>query len=395
MSMKTLAARLQYLGGNQLGRINANKLDSFRWALKNSYQTRMIKTERGAWPALINNNTSGLKSDYDKKYVSVEFDSGLEAGDVFTVIDDHTHWMIYLPIITETAYLRSEIIRCRYTLEVDGEEYWIYFQGPTETDLRWFQKNQINVNELNLSGTIYIKNNEHTKKYFKRFTRVKLDGHVWEVQVTDSISVPGIIELEVQEYYDNTIEELPEIKKQPDIAIDPAPAIIGETLVKPDTVVGYMIDPIYYDPEVEWKITDNPRVEIKEILQDGRMCRVLIHAGTVKPFTLQYGKKQALTVNVDWAKPIIQGPQTVYPYDVHKYWLKRGKGSFSIEGHEDIVKIIGSGEDWCEVEVTTGRKGDFTISCLLEDGTETELYVTIGSLQEVNDEKGCFKYFKN
>ena len=149
--MKTLAARLQYLGGNQLGRINANKLDSFRWALKNSYQTRMIKTERGAWPALINNNTSGLKSDYDKKYVSVEFDSGLEAGDVFTVIDDHTHWMIYLPIITETAYLRSEIIRCRYTLEVDGEEYWIYFQGPTETDLRWFQKNQINVNELNLS----------------------------------------------------------------------------------------------------------------------------------------------------------------------------------------------------------------------------------------------------
>ena len=110
------------------------------------------------------------------------------------------------------------------------------------------------------------------------------------------------------------------------------------------------------------------------------MCRVLIHAGTAKPFTLQYGKKQALTVNVDWAKPVIQGPQIVYPYDVHKYWLKHGKGSFSIEGHEDIVKIIDSGEDWCEVEVTTGRKGDFTISCLLEDGTETDLYVKIGSL---------------
>ena len=147
------------------------------------------------------------KSDYDKEYISVEYAAGLEAGDTFECLDDGSHWMIYLPIITETAYLRSEIIRCRYTLNVDGEKYWVYFQGPTETDLRWFIKNQINVNELNLSGTIYIKNDEKTKKFFKRFTHLKLDGHVWEVQVTDAISVPGILELEIQEYYDNSIAE--------------------------------------------------------------------------------------------------------------------------------------------------------------------------------------------
>ena len=66
---------------------------------------------------------AGLKPDYDKKYLSVEFDSGLEAGDVFEVLDDGTHWMVYLPKLTETAYLRSEIIRCRYTLEIDGTSY--------------------------------------------------------------------------------------------------------------------------------------------------------------------------------------------------------------------------------------------------------------------------------
>lgn len=380
MSIQTLAARIQYLGGGQLSRINKQKLNSLNWALKNDYNSRTIKTELGAaWQCLITNNSSGLKSDYDKKYISIDFASGLEPGDTFEVLDDNTHWMIYLPTLTETAYLRAEIIRCRYTYEVNGKEYWIYFQGPTETDLRWFQKNQINVNELNLSGTIYIKNDENTKNHFKRFTKMKLDGHEWEVQVTDSISVPGIIQLEVQEYYDNTIEELPKIQKNPDVSIDPAPSIIGQTLVKPDSIVGYMIDPLYYKPEYEWAVKDNPRVEIESIKENGRICEVKIHAGTVKPFTLQYGD-QALVVNVDWEKPIIQGPQVVYPYDTHKYWLKHGTGSFSIEAMSDVAKIVDCGDDWCEVEITTGRKGEFTLFCFLENGEETSLEVEIKSL---------------
>lgn len=377
MSIQTLAARLTALGGNQMGRINKQKLNSLKWALKNDYNSRMIKTDKhSAWPCLI--NTNNLKSDYDKEYISVEFESGLEAGDVFEVLDDGTHWMIYLPIITETAYLRSEIIRCRYTLEVNGKEYWIYFQGPTETDLRWFQKNQINVNELNLSGTIYIKNDNNTKNYFKRFTRVKLDGHEWEVQVTDSITVPGIIELEVQEYYDNSIEELPKIQQNPDVSIDPKPIILGETLVKPDSIVGYMINPEYYNPDAEWMVRDNPRVRIDKVKEDGRICEVRIYGGTVKPFTLEYGKEASLKVNVDWEKPIIQGPQLVYPYDTHKYWLKNRTGNFLLEGEGAV--IAEQGDDYCVVEITTGRKGSFILSCILDDNSETYLPVEIGSL---------------
>ena len=378
MSTKTLAARITALGGNQIGRINKQKLKSLQWAIKNDYNSRMIKTPlHSAWPCLIVNNTTGLKPDYDRKYLSIEFESGLEPGDTFEVLDDGTHWMVYLPILTETAYLRSEIIRCRYTYEVNGKEYWIYFQGPTETDLRWFQKNQINVNELNLSGTIYIKNDENTKNYFKRFTRMKLDGHTWEVQVTDSISVPGIIELEVQEYYDNSIEELPKIYENPEIELDPKPIIIGQTLVKPDSTNGYMIDPLYYDPKYSWAIKDNPRVKIDSVKEDGRICEVYVHAGTVKPFTLQYGN-QELAVNVDWEKPIIQGPQVVYPYDTHKYWLKHFSGQFSID--TNLAKIIDIGNDYCVIEVVTGKKGRFTLSCLLDNNEETSLEIEIKSL---------------
>lgn len=375
MSIKTLAARTQYLGGNQLDRINKQKLRSFQAALKNDYQTRYIKTNNhAAWPCLINKNS--LKSDYDKEYISVEYAAGLEAGDTFECLDDGSHWMIYLPIITETAYLRSEIIRCRYTLDVDGEQYWVYFQGPTETDLRWFIKNQINVNELNLSGTIYIKNNTKTKKFFKRFTHLKLDGHVWEVQVTDSISVPGILELEIQEYYDNSIAELPEIKLDQETPLN---VIKGQTVVKQDSVIGYMIDNAAYDPNIEWEVKDNPRVQIEEILDNGRICKVKVHAGAVKTFRIYYGE-QFLEVTIDWQKPLIDGPQEVYPYEIHKYSIKKlpegEKVKFSIDN--DKAKIIETWNDKCTVEIVSGKKGQFTLAAHYGD-TDTFIPVTIKS----------------
>ena len=376
MSIKTLAARTQYLGGNQLDRINKQKLRSFQAALKNNYQTRYIKTNsHAAWPCLINKNS--LKSDYDKEYISVEYAAGLEAGDTFECLDDGSHWMIYLPIITETAYLRSEIIRCRYTLNVDGEEYWVYFQGPTETDLRWFIKNQINVNELNLSGTIYIKNDEKTKKFFKRFTHLKLDGHVWEVQVTDAISVPGILELEIQEYYDNSIAELPEIKLDQETPLN---VIKGQTVVKQDSIIGYMIDNAAYDPNIEWEVRDNPRVKIEEILDNGRICKVKIFAGAVKTFRIYYGE-QFLEVTIDWQKPIIQGPQEVYPYDTHTYFIKKlhegEKVEFSIDNNN--AQIINTEKDSCQVEIISSKKGKFTLFAKYAD-IETSLPVTIKSL---------------
>lgn len=378
MSIQTLGARLQWLGGDNMGRINQSKYMSFQAALKNDYNKRMIKFNTQSWPCLINSMSGGLKADYDKKYISVDFKSGLKAGETFELLDNGTHWMVYLPVITETAYLRSEIIRCDYTLNVNGQEYWIFFRGPVETDLRWFIKNSININELNLSGRIYIKNDENTRDFFHRFTHIKLAGHTWEVQVTDSITVPGILELEIQEYYDNSIAELPSILKDETTPIN---VISGATMTKQDTIVGYAISNEAYDPKIHWEVKNNPRVKILEEYENGRMCKVKIYAGAVKTFDICYGDFFQ-TVIVEWQKPLIQGPQEVYPYDIHTYWIKKlsegEKATFSIDD-ESMAKIIDSNNDSCKVEIISGKKGKFVIHAAYGD-IETDLPVQIKSL---------------
>lgn len=380
MSMQTLGARLQILGENNHERMDKAKLYSFKQAMKNSYNKRMIKPDDGnsAWPCLVKSMSGGNKADYNKQYLSVEFDSGLKPGDTFKMIDSGEHWMIYLPIVTETAYLRTEIIRCRYSLNINGTDYWIAMRGPVETDLRWFIKNNININELNLSGRIYIKNDENTRDFFHRFTHIKLAGHTWEVQVTDSITVPGILELEIQEYYDNSIAELPSILKDETTPIN---VISGATTAKQDTIVGYAISNEAYDPKIHWEVKNNPRVKILDEYENGRMCKVKVYAGAIKTFDICYGDFFQ-TVIIEWQKPLIQGPQEVYPYDIHTYWIKKlpegERVSFSIDD-ESMAKIVDFNNDSCKVEIVSGKKGKFVIHAAYGD-VETDLPVKIKSL---------------
>lgn len=365
MSFQTMSSRVQYLGGNSLSRINKQKVYSLRQALKNDGNSRTIKTERGAWQCLITNNVGGLKADYDKKYISVEFDAGLKAGDTFKCLDDDTYWMVYLPTLTETAYLRSEIIRCRYTLTINDKEYHVYFQGPSETDLRWFIKNGVNVNELNLSGTIYIKNDENTKNYFKRFTKVKLNGHTWEVQVTDSISVPGIIELEVQEYYDNSIADLPKVEMNQDTPLN---VIKGQTVVKQDSIIGFCIDNEAYDKNIHWSVRNNPRVKILDEYDNGRMCKVKVFDGAIKDFDICYGE-QFLTVSIDWKKSAINGPLEVYPYDIVEYTVRKAPEDSDVifTLNNDNAKIIDSTSNSCKLEIISSKKGSFELAAKNEN----------------------------
>ena len=355
MSFKTLAARLTYNGGDQLNRIKLNKLRSFRAALKNDYNSRMIKVpNKTAWPCLLVNNTSGLKSDYDKKRLSVEFDAGLESGDVFEVLDDGTHWMVYLPTLTEIAYLRTEVIRCRYTLDIDGQTYWIYLQGPTEMDATWFQKKGIHYDEPNWSGTIYIKKDKRTTGFFHRFTKIKVDGHTWEVHVVDEISVPGIIELEIREFYDDALADLPVIEQEG------CHEIIGRETVQQDNTYGYMIRNAYINPEFSWRVEGNPRVEIES--QDGNMCNVLVNDGAIKGFKVIYGNKNSgyhIDVTIERECKGIIGPETVYPYDIVDY-KSNVAGVYRVSDTR-LAKVVEQNDTKCTVEILSGRSGDFNV----------------------------------
>lgn len=375
MSLKTLSARIDYLGGDQLSRINKQKLQSFRAALKNDYNSRLIKTDKHASvPCIIKNNAYGLKADYDKKYISVEFSAGLEAGDVFQCLDDNSRWMIYLPILTETAYLRSEIIRCDHSLNINGKEYFVYFQGPVETDIRWFIKNGINTNELNKSGTVYIKKDDNTLNFFHRFTKIKINGHMWEVQVTDPISVPGILELELQEYYDNKEADLPQVKPS-----DKNQLIKGEKIVKQNTSVGYMVDDSIYNPSTSWTIAGNDRVKIEEVLNNGQICKVKVNEGAIGKFTLSYGTN-SMEITIDTSDSFINGPTEVFPYSTNRYSIVLPQGKEALFRTDNPnAKIIAVGDDYCDVEIVSGKSGKFKVMVKIDE-TIYELPVKIKSL---------------
>lgn len=375
MSLKTLSARIDYLGGDQLSRINKQKLQSFRAALKNDYNSRLIKTDKHASiPCIIKNNAYGLKADYDKKYISVEFSAGLEAGDVFQCLDDNSRWMIYLPILTETAYLRSEIIRCDHSLNINGKEYFVYFQGPVETDIRWFIKNGINANELNKSGTVYIKKDDNTLNFFHRFTKIKINGHTWEVQVTDPISVPGILELELQEYYDNKEADLPQVKPS-----DKNQLIKGEKIVKQNTSVGYMVDDSIYNPSTSWTIAGNDRVKIEEVLNNGQICKVKVNEGAIGKFTLLYGTN-SMEITIDTSDSFINGPTEVFPYSTNRYSIALPQGKEALFRTDNPnAKIVAVGDDYCDVEIVSGKSGKFKVMVKIDE-TIYELPVKIKSL---------------
>lgn len=375
MSLKTLSARIDYLGGDQLSRINKQKLQSFRAALKNDYNSRLIKTDKHASvPCIIKNNAYGLKADYDKKYISVEFSAGLEAGDVFQCLDDNSRWMIYLPILTETAYLRSEIIRCDHSLNINGKEYFVYFQGPVETDIRWFIKNGINANELNKSGTVYIKKDDNTLNFFHRFTKIKINGHMWEVQVTDPISVPGILELELQEYYDNKEADLPQVKPS-----DKNQLIKGEKIVKQNTSVGYMVDDSIYNPSTSWTIAGNDRVKIEEVLNNGQICKVKVNEGAIGKFTLSYGTN-SMEITIDTSDSFINGPTEVFPYSTNRYSIALPQEKEALFRTDNPnAKVVAVGDDYCDVEIVSGKSGKFKVMVKIDEDIY-ELPVKIKSL---------------
>lgn len=377
MSIKSLAARLQYDGGNQLQRINKQKLRSLQAALKNSYNSKMVKTPRSmATPVLI--TEFQLQKEYDKKMMSVEFDAGLEPGDVVEVLEDGSHWMVYIPYFTETAYLRTQIIRCHYSIDIDGIPYWVYFQGPLENDISWYLKQNINVNELNYKGMIYVKDDARTNEFFKRFTQFKIDGHTWEVQVVDRITVKGILEVAVREYFDDKYADLPEI-----VVEDPCNvtnAILGRTEVRQEETIGYQIRDAYYNPSYSWDVTGNPRVEVVSTTESGDACEVLVHDGAVRGFNVIYGTGKgsySLPVKINTMEPHIVGPTKVYPYDVVRY-VSDKPGQFGIED-TGVAKITDCTPTECLVEIVTGKSGKFTIR-LASEGEQYTLDVEVGSL---------------
>lgn len=233
--------RLNFYGGETaIDRLNGDKVRSLRAALKSSYQSVLIELlpSRQQFQCLINSDK--LKPDYDNKVVSIEKEAGIVAGSVFRWIDTNTYWIVYLQELTETAYFRSAIRRCRYSIPINGTDYYVYIQGPTETDIKWYQKAGVVWNQPNYSLSMYVTKNSDTLEFFQRFNTLELEGNVWRIEAVDTISVEGLIEVELGEHFNNPYEDL-----QTTPTVEPivpgAAYISGEVFVKPYDIQTYTI----------------------------------------------------------------------------------------------------------------------------------------------------------
>ena len=268
-NFEMMRKRLEWQGGiAQEDRMIKDKWRTLLRVLKYSYQACDIALaqaqqeilDEGLEPeypivrALINPDKN--KQDYDDKILSVDYIHQFKPGDVFEWKNTGTHWIIYLQQLTEDAYFRGEIRRCRYKIKFkdeDGNICYTYaaIRGPVETQIDSIQKNQERIDKPNLSLNILMPRNEVTIKAFDRYKEFILDGRCWKVKAIDPISMTvdrqGVLEVNAQEDYINEVtdDEINEIKDglivEPD---EPTPnsEINGETFIKPAIPEIYSVD---------------------------------------------------------------------------------------------------------------------------------------------------------
>ena len=232
-----MALRLRAAGGHsQQERMIHDKREALNRAVHFSYQEAQILREdaesRQPVRALINPNK--LKPDYDDKVVSVGYEYNFKPGDVFEWLGTGTHWLIYLQDLTELAYFRGDIRKCSYQIKWENEEgavqsTWIALRGPVETKINFIQKGGISVDVPNHSLNILMPKTEETLKYFKRYSKFYVTNTddvtsaiCWRVEATDTLSMPGVLEINAVEYYSNTVED------------DVEAGIVGGLVVSPE-----------------------------------------------------------------------------------------------------------------------------------------------------------------
>jgi hypothetical protein len=137
----------------------------------------------------------------------------LKCGDVFLWEGTNTYWIIYLQYLEEKAYFMASIRRCDQTIELEGRTYRVYICGPMETSIPWNQKSGVEWNDMNYSLVMYITKTEDTLNDIHRFSKLKIteeitgDKKTWQVVGVNPYYGDGIIEVYLDEFFENSIEE--------------------------------------------------------------------------------------------------------------------------------------------------------------------------------------------
>ena len=305
-SLDLMRSRLEVRGGAfQQDRMIKDKRETLDRIVLYSYQGAKVQKfgsttiER----ALINPNT--VKQDYDDKTISIGYEYEYKPGTIFEWVQTGTKWLIYLQDLTELAYFKGDIRKCSYEIKwKDGENEFSTFAaviGPSEASIDTTNKDSASIDLPNHSLKLMLPANEEVLKYFKRYSKFyiqplkKGDSPVcWRVEATDTISMPGILEITAYEYYINeqtdNVEEgivnaygekIPELQNN---------NIIGDIFIKPKKFYTYK-----YIGEKEAKWSYDSELPIETHVNDKEIT-IKCKTSYTGQFVLKYGTEEKTIV---------------------------------------------------------------------------------------------------
>lgn len=215
-SLDLMQARLHIRGGEaQQDRMIKDKrktLDKVVWYSYQGADVRKLDSET-VERALINPNR--VKQDYDDKTISIGYEYGYKPGTIFEWVQTGTKWLIYLQDLTELAYFKGDIRKCSYQITWKDEKdnkciTYAAVTGPSEKKIDTTNSEGISFDIPNHSLTMMLPATKEVLSYFKRYSKFYIqplkegDSPVcWRVEATDTISMPGILEVTAYEYYIN------------------------------------------------------------------------------------------------------------------------------------------------------------------------------------------------
>lgn len=334
-ALDDMQARLRFQGGtDQWTRMREDKLRSLMKSLYSSYQAAVIQfddDDRGyQFRCLINHDK--LKVEYEDKIISIPFsevpENGTEAVDTGTPLEEekdkyrvksgdtfvwlsgnegyvpNSHWMIYLMYSEETAYFRGEIRQTTDEIEINGKTYYGWSKGPNQESIVWHTKKGITWNDLNYTKLLYITKNQETLNYLRRFDRIKIWSGRYEIDEDGNFIYQNGKKVKRYDWWE----------------------IAGVNLTYGDGMARLAIKETYSNtPGDEGQ-------EEKQIIEEQR-------------------EEAAAAQNID-------GPLTVYPYDIitykAKYPVHNRTWQLQVSSNK-IVKIIKQDENSVTLEITTGK----------------------------------------
>ena len=306
-SLNLMQARLRARGGvAQQDRMIKDKRETLDRVVWYSYQgadVRKLDSET-VERALINPNT--VKQDYDDKTISIGYEYEYKPGTIFDWVRTGTKWLIYLQDLTELAYFKGDIRKCSYQIswkDESGNKHSTYaaVTGPSEKKIDTTIKEGVSLDTPNHSLTMMLPATVEVLTYFKRYSKFYIqplkegDSPVcWRVEATDTISMPGILEITAYEYYineqkDNVEEGIvdvwgEEIPKPQDTTIE------GDIFIKPKKPYTYKYTG---EENAEW-IFDS-RLPIEAHINDKEITIKWTTTYTGQ-FVLQYGTQEKTIV---------------------------------------------------------------------------------------------------